>query len=261
MFSSLKGLSLPITSKLDPRNRANLLYMAETAVLTRLAIAGMRTWQNAPSKNKNPDASMQEKYNSLTERLFIEILGTSGYMLAMHFGSDMLAKAMEARDSLNPKKMLESLKDVSPEEWKVVKDAVFKVYGENPQGIIARVLYGKANLSNLAQALSPSKLMENPAVRTHLEQFATKLNRAGSMAILSGIGTGVLFGGVIVQWLNDRFIGPVVEPFLARIFGWEGKSSQTTPGQEQNGWQVNAGKKKFPQRPVQLTEVQRTFRC
>ncbi|MBY0403411.1 MAG: hypothetical protein K2X66_05900, partial [Cyanobacteria bacterium] len=68
MIPALKNLSLPMTRKLNPMRAQNLVYMAQTAVLTRLAIAVTRTWQNAPSKNLNPDASITEKYNSLWER-------------------------------------------------------------------------------------------------------------------------------------------------------------------------------------------------
>lgn len=269
MISALKGLSLPITQKLIPR-RENLVYLAESAVLTRLAIAGMRTWQNAPSKNKNPDQSTLEKYNSLWERFFVEILGTAGYMTFMHLGQDLMAKVLESRKSLNPTELLKQLENsktiqgMTPDQRaKILPElskALEKVFGTSSQNIVSKVLYENANLASFWKTLDHPELLNTPEFRGIVEKFASQLNRCGSLTLLSGIGAGVLFGGVIVQWMNDRFIGPVVEPFLAQVFGFgeaplyantlpHAKSDFTRTSPE-----VHPNLSRF-------TEAQRTFRC
>lgn len=223
MLSKLSGLSLPITSKLNPLSQANWLYMAKSAVLTRLAIALMRTWQNLPNKNNNPQASPLEKHQSLWERFFIEILGTTGYMLAMHLGQDALAKVLESHPTLDPSRIGDGIVGLSHPESQLLKDTIHQFFGEKSKGLISRTLYGKANLANVFKALETSpmgaSLMNNDQVRVSLEKFITQLNWRASATLLAGIGAGVMFGGVIVQFVNDRIFGPVVEPFLARMFG------------------------------------------
>lgn len=88
------GLTLPtfpITSKLWPSSR-NLMYMAEVAVLTRIATGIMRVMENRPSKQKDPRLSQNEKRQALVERFFVEIIGTAGYMGFLHIGQDLVDK-------------------------------------------------------------------------------------------------------------------------------------------------------------------------
>jgi hypothetical protein len=273
VISAFKGVSLPITRKLNPLRRENLLYMAETAVLTRLSIALMRTWQNVPSKNNNPEASQLDKHKSLWERFFIEILGTSGYMLAMHLGQDLMAKWLETRTVLNPNKMLEGIEGLSIREMETLTDKVHKVFGDSPKGIVSRVLYGKANLANLYRELGTSRLAENTIIRDAVEGYAKRLNRFGAYTLLAGIAAGVAFGGVVVQFVNDRFFGPVVEPFLARLFGLDRDFSSPTPSPAGSpGWVAFDQQPSLPGnrlmsrgkmgRPVgPLNTHQRTFEC
>lgn len=274
MISSLSGIALPITAKLNPRVQANWLYMAKSAVLTRLAIAGMRTWQNVPTKNKNPQSSPLEKYQSLWERFFIEILGTTGYMLAMHLGQDMMTKILEASPTLDPNKVTEGIVGLSHREGQLLQDTVRTLYGENSKGIIARVLYGKANLANVYKTIEKaiekdsaySTLINNQTVRDALEKFASKLNWRASLTLLAGIAAGVGFGGIVVQFVNDRFFGPVVEPFLARLFGLDNNS--TTRTTTSNSWvafddtnRPLVQQEKQAPLSVNLSDVARTYIC
>jgi hypothetical protein len=244
VFRYLSGIALPITAKLNPLTPANWLYMAKSAVLTRLSIALMRTWQNAPSKNNNPLASPLEKHQSLWERFFVEILGTTGYMLAMHVGQDLMAKVLERTEALNPNKLLEGMVGLSNAESTFLKDMVHEHFGETANGIISRSLYNKANGASFLKALEKSPLgsafINNSQFIKTLDGFLHQLNKCSSGTLLAGIAGGVLFGGVIVQFVNDRFFGPVVEPALARLFGLDNGSGHPTksvpPPAPAQGW-------------------------
>lgn len=83
--------NFPITGKLWPSSR-NLMYMAEVAVLTRIATGIMRVMENRPSKQTDPKLSKNEKRQALVERFFVEIIGTVGYMGFLHLGQDLVDK-------------------------------------------------------------------------------------------------------------------------------------------------------------------------
>ncbi|MBY0404828.1 MAG: hypothetical protein K2X66_13085, partial [Cyanobacteria bacterium] len=149
---------------------------------------------------------------------------------------------------------LKAFEGLNQSEMGHIKNAVSKVFGESSQGIVARSLYGHANLAHLTQELFSTHLLEKQPVRELFESFAVKLNRSGSLSIISGIAAGALFGGFVVQTVNDRFIGPVVEPFLARVFGLDNP---------QNGSDTTIASKngKFLRKEAPLTQAQRSFRC
>ncbi len=83
------GNLMPVTSKLVPRPR-NLMYLAEVAVLTRLATGLTRVLENRPSKQNNPTLTEGQKKQAMAERFFVEILGTMGYMACLHLGQDLV---------------------------------------------------------------------------------------------------------------------------------------------------------------------------
>lgn len=85
------GNMLPITSKLWPR-AGNLMYLAEVAVLTRLATGVARVMENRPSQQKDPNMSESQKKQAMSERFFVEIFGTMGYMFCLHLGQDVVDK-------------------------------------------------------------------------------------------------------------------------------------------------------------------------
>lgn len=86
------GSFLPITSQLLPFRWRNLVYLAEVAALTRMATGVARVMENRPSKQNDPRLTKNEKRQALTERFFVEILGTMGYMGFLHIGQDIVDK-------------------------------------------------------------------------------------------------------------------------------------------------------------------------
>lgn len=68
------------------------MYLAEVAVLTRLATGLTRVLENRPSKQQNPQLSEGQKKQAMAERFFVEILGTMGYMACLHLGQDLVDK-------------------------------------------------------------------------------------------------------------------------------------------------------------------------
>ncbi|WMU93317.1 hypothetical protein EMOOHJMP_00123 [Microcystis phage MaAM05] len=66
------------------------MYLAEVAVLTRLATGLTRVLENRPSKQKNPTLTESQKKQAMAERFFVEILGTMGYMACLHLGQDLV---------------------------------------------------------------------------------------------------------------------------------------------------------------------------
>ncbi len=110
----------PITAKLIPLP-GNLVYLAEVAVLTRLATGVMRVLENRPSKQKDTNISEAQKKQSMVERFFVEICGTMGYMLCLHLGQDLVDKLADLSDRRQELDFLNQ------------KDSLFKGLEQNPE--------------------------------------------------------------------------------------------------------------------------------
>lgn len=84
---------LPVLAQLWPNSPRKWLYLAEVAVLTRLATGVMRVLENSPGKQKDPRISEGQKKQAMAERAFVELAGTTGYMICLHLGQDLVDKA------------------------------------------------------------------------------------------------------------------------------------------------------------------------
>jgi hypothetical protein len=90
---------LPITAKILPYQK-NLAYLATTAVITRMGIAGMRVWENRPANNDDPALTPNQKRQGMLERFFVEVPGTLLFtVLPLHLGQDLAAKVFENASS------------------------------------------------------------------------------------------------------------------------------------------------------------------
>ncbi|MBY0449383.1 MAG: hypothetical protein K2X01_01995 [Cyanobacteria bacterium] len=214
----------PISARLIP-SRENLFYLASTAVLTRLCIAGARVWQNLPSKNHNPEYTTTDKYTALWERMFVEFFGTAGYMAAIHGGMDSVAKLFERSTGYQIPVVTKSIAKQLGKPLAAVNQAIKETYGEGSHGLISRVLFKQGNLASLEKKLGIS-LSDAKAkgLKDLFEPFARKINRAASLSTLSGVLTGALFGGFVIQILNDRIFAPFIAPAINNLFAIGGNS-------------------------------------
>ncbi len=217
------NLILPITSKLIPR-KENLKYLAQTAVLTRFGVGAIRILENRPVKNTKPDISPVEKKKAFWERLFVEMFGTSSYVLALHLGQDIAAKFLEKRPQLTPPQF-KNLPKVSPAEHQQINKAITEIFGSSSQGIIKRLVYGekvmkngtqftrRATLDALKEKLG-SRLYKQ--IREPMLPYVQRVKRSGSVALLAGIIASAVTGGVVIQWINDRLFAPVLDQFFGK---------------------------------------------
>lgn len=243
-----------------------MLYLASSAVLTRLGIAGVRVWQNEPSKNHNPEYSKVDKYSALWERIFVEFIGTGGYMLTIHAGMDVFANFIEQKLKLPLfKKGRDKLPGFSDKQTQAtfhkVNRALKDVYGESERGIIKRSIFDGASRKRLFDQLKKAHVdVENPIIQKHvvnkLDDYIMKLNKHCAYTWGVGILLGALFGGVVIQFVNDRIFAPYVVPFINNVLGISDKPRQViyenNPFVSYNSspmsWQTN------------LTQKERTYR-
>lgn len=155
MGSTPFSINLPIASKLVPYPR-NWMYLAEVAVLTRLATGIMRVLENRPSQQKNPNLSPNEKRQALMERFFVEIVGTIGYMGCLHLGQDLVntiygkVSKLELADLTKDNKHILEQYKLDVNRFDDVIKQTFGTHAANgkdatftPRNLIARVLYGE----------------------------------------------------------------------------------------------------------------------
>lgn len=253
----LAGLQkLPITRKLNPFNRRNLLYLAEIAVLTRLMTAVVRVDQNRPSRLKDPRLTDNEKRLAFIERFFVEILGTVGYMIALHLGQDITSKFFEKKATMKPPQLADDLVDLGKAQTAKINEAITKVYGNQRQGMVHRILYGevlkegektvvqKASLSALRKELGEELFTK---ARPYVDDFARRANVAASISVLGGVVLSALFGGFVTQWINDRVASPAARRYLTRKFGDDTQLKKTL---EQSQKRLAEQSIEHPQPPI-----------
>ncbi len=232
--------SFPITAKLNPlAGLHNVGYLLEIAVLTRVITSLVRVWQNKPSKINDPRLTPNQKRQALLERAFVELLGTLGYIISLHLGQDLFAKAFEKGwlgRKMSIPTIAENLPGLKAGEAAIANDAIKEVFGKNTNGLICRVLYGtaldkegksifhRATLSTLLKALqlrmgevSGESVFNH--IRPAVERLTRPANLAASLTILGGIITSALLGGLVTQWVNDRIVAPFLSKTLTRIYG------------------------------------------
>lgn len=248
------GNWLPITSKLWPR-RSNLMYLAEVAVLTRLATGVARVLENRPAKQKDPNMTEGEKKQAMVERFFVEILGTVGYMACLHLGQDLVDRVANNERFLKDlkggkidfekdiahrnigddlKKLIGKVKDLDEQ----LKKSVDSVYGDNAKNLIFRNLYAeknpqkgalkKANMTALKEDLGKQLVGRLDGVHidmdkafndiVHEVQPLKKLaQRSNNLAIL-GIVTGVATSAIVGGTVTQWLNDRVVAPTAKKFF-------------------------------------------
>lgn len=217
-------LRFPITAKLKPVSAENVRYLAETAVLTRLMIGAVRVYQNKPNRNQDPDVSQLDKRKTFLERVFVELVGTLGYLLVLHGGQDITAKLLESTKRYDVNHFVrnaEWFSNLSDREQKRFLQGVNEVFGEK-WGRMERVLFGPGRQNgNMLNALK--KQLNNPRLFAKVEEGMTpyvhRLNRAASASVLGGVALSALFGGLVIQWVNDRLVSPIISVLLDEFTG------------------------------------------
>jgi len=235
---------------------SNLLYLLEIAAVTRLMIGGLRVVQNTPSSNKSNQLTEYQKRKSFFERCFIELFGTGGYMIMLHVGQDLMSKLFEAQTSYESPLMKTPLSEMTRSDMNKVNQIMLDVFGRDREGIISRVLYGtnkhdpvtgkiineKATYSTLKNKLAAvfdkdmMAKLEEKFLSPKVEPYVRKLYRASSVSVLAGVIGGALFGGIVIQWLNDNIFSPLFVPTLVRmVYGKQdiAQGRQNNPNYEQ----------------------------
>ncbi len=235
--------------RLNPLKSENLLYLASSAVITRLTVAGIRVWENQPEKNNNPEYNKVDKFSTLWERIFIEIFGTVGYMITMHVAWDMMANLYERNLKLPLMETAGKIKSFvgmteaeSLDIAQKVNKALKEVYGESEKGVglIDRAIFGpspnkQATRKNLLNAFERLNI-KNPEVIKEImgelkasgtiENFISELNKKCTKTMIVGVLLGAIFGGVVIQYVNDRLFSPYFVPFVNKILGVSNKPRQ-----------------------------------
>lgn len=246
------GNWLPITSKLIPKP-SNLVYLAEVAVLTRLATGVARVLENRPSKQNDPNVTEGQKKQAMVERFFVEILGTMGYMACLHLGQDVVDKISNVlskneellKDALNLKgnqalkataeKWTEQLKwDVEGLERKL-RESIEETYSiENPnakqkvpttKNLIARSLYGvetaeggvkKVNLATVKNTLAQKLNIEPDSVKREAldKAFTEIVNEVKPLKKLAQQSNKLAILGIVTGVATSAFVGGTVTQCL-----------------------------------------------
>lgn len=213
-------------------NSRNLIYMAEIALVTRLAVGVARISQSRPSKQMDPALTPLDKKKSFYERLFMEIIGTGSYVAFLHFGSDLFGNIMEALNRNKIPKLHQTLQNkLSGYEYQKFDNAFSRMFSHNTVGMVDTVLNGKEStitkeitrptLDYFQEKLGPNLFTK---VEGELTPFIKKTaNRSAVTSILGGALLGAFVGGNVIQWMNDNLLAP----FLTRVMGSSGQYQQT----------------------------------
>jgi hypothetical protein len=162
------------------------MYLAEVAALTRIATGVMRVLENRPSKQKDPRLSQNEKRQALMERIFVEIVGTFGYMSFLHLGQDLVNGIYGRLGALDPVHLTDDAKQMLAKyklEVKHFDDIINDTFGAHAvdgnaaltrKDLIARVLYGETVKTEIA----PNQFVQKPYKKANLATLKDNLEAA-----------------------------------------------------------------------------------
>ncbi|HEY9745168.1 MAG TPA: hypothetical protein V6C99_03005 [Oculatellaceae cyanobacterium] len=215
----------PITANLNPFSGARFwMYLIYSTALARLLTGFARVYQNRPSAQA-PSLSENEKRQACLERFFVEIIGTTGYLVSLHLGQDVIGKLMQPGlkkefDALLRKIDDSALSGLNAEQARRVKNTLTTVYGDGSHNFIARYLYesfktpdgknDKVALNQVRGLLNDDALFTHVRSSVPLDVFIGKLRHRAAGTVFGGIFASALFGGLVVQWMNDRVFAPAV---------------------------------------------------
>lgn len=228
----------PMLKKLAPIqggrvNTRNLVYMAEIALLTRLAVGAARIYKSRPANQSDPNMTAQDKKKSFYERLFMEIIGTGSYVTFLHFGSDLFANLMEFSNRHKIPQLHQALQHkLSGYEYQKFDSVFSKMFNHNGVGMVDTVLNGKTSMvshdiSRPTLDYFKTHLGENlfKKVEQDLTPFIKKTaNKSAVISILGGALLGAFVGGNVIQKFNDNALAP----FLSRVMKSSGNNKNQT---------------------------------
>jgi hypothetical protein len=240
-----------ITSKLIPR-RGNWTYLIGGALVTRVLIGFARIFQDRPSANPHPDLPKAEKYGTFEERIFVELFGTLGYMTAMQAGQGVVGSLLERMQTFSPKTLAHELQQAVQQKLPslahrtehTLEQAVRQAFlpksaptnaattaasqslYEHGNHLFFNRIYESKNIpltirESLVKSLGKDAPPVIEAIEKPLNDYLLRSNVGNMMTILGGLLSSMVFGGFVVQHVNDHVFGNMLEPWLNRKLGIE----------------------------------------
>ncbi|MGE0201078.1 MAG: hypothetical protein AB7P76_08930 [Candidatus Melainabacteria bacterium] len=221
-------------------NAKRLLDLAEQAVVARLLVGVIRVVLNSPEHLNHNDLAPNDKKKTFLERLFVEMIGTPGYVFCINLAQEIGTKLSDLRYA----RQFEYFKGpywdqlveqghLSLADGEKGKRVFQQICGESSVGVTRRFLSQENLIPRAIEDIKkgPRRLFRiklNDArlvsllekegslltVRGGARTFLDKVNQSGSNSIILSAVAGALFGGYVVQAFNDRLLSPV----LAEIF-------------------------------------------
>jgi len=240
IISSLNLLGGPREEKIFKiLNASRLLTLAEQAVLGRLLVGVIRVVLNSPEHLNHNDLTPNDKKKTFLERLFVEMVGTPGYVFCINLAQEVGTKLADLRYARQFEYFkgpywdrLTQLGHITLAEAEKGKQAFLQVCGDSPVGVTQRFLSQEVipraldDIKKGPRRLFRIKLNDSAlvnllerevsllAARGGPRTFLDKINQAGSNSIILSAIAGAVFGGYVVQAFNDRLLSPI----LAQIF-------------------------------------------
>jgi hypothetical protein len=206
------GMAFPCVNKfmLQP----SFKYLAESAILSRLSVAVARPWMNRPSNVTDPKLNIDQKRQGFLERAMVELFGTPAYMTVMHLTQDLMGNLLHKMGVFTPQLHVPNL---SPQLLERANQTLTAQIGH--RGLWGKIIFDAKSvslttyLSNLDK-VGLSVLKEHPQFMHVTEAWFRRTKLATSATVLSGIIASALFGGVIIQKINDQWFAPLIAKFL-----------------------------------------------
>jgi hypothetical protein len=225
----------PIASKMLVREE-----LIKGAILTRFMVGLARVHINIPRNDKKVELTKAQKFQSFLERVFIEIVNIPVQVATMFFTQEFMARFLETSRFCAPPstRELAALAKKYRGETHTAQElnAVARAIGEqfkNRRGLIAQKIYDEAKLRQRLQPVRNNVLQNlvNTANRGFsasrvsqltddaLAKYFSRIRSASALALGSGMLTGAIISGYVLQTLNDKYYSTKVFWCIAQASG------------------------------------------
>jgi len=202
------GNALPCSTQL--LLKPSLEYLAESAILSRLSVAVARPWMNRPSNVKDATLNIDQKRQGFWERTLVECFGTPTYIMVMHGVQDLVGNILEKLGLFKAELKVSSLPRHQLERANQVLEAQMGKTGVWGSIIFEPHTTGFGYYLEQLDKVGLSELKSNPAFVKTAQQWFYRVKMGTSLTVLGGMIASALYGGIVIQKMNDRWFAPLI---------------------------------------------------
>lgn len=195
------------------------LELLKSLIITRFISGILRVEQNVPKAKRKPEHTQAEKYASLIERCFMELIGVPMHAICVYLFMEPFSALFERTALRLPNLAKQFIPNHQTDVLNYLKGTIFGTKA-HPHGLIAEQMFKPLRLRNeLAQIRSKAPQALQEPLKKFLESFQKRLWVSSAAALFLGVLGSAFVTGYVLQKANDKLVATRLTPWMERKMG------------------------------------------